>query len=70
MIPGLPETILRFNLSSEETTNVEGQIFGGIKVDYPESLRDYALRIGNDGYAFSREELIVLRDFIAEMLDT
>ena len=70
MIPGLPETILKFNLSSDETPNVQGQVFGGIKVDYPESTRDYVVRIGEDGYAFSREELTVLRNFITEMLDT
>jgi hypothetical protein len=70
MIPELPETILKFNLSSDEAPNVQGQIFGGIKVDYPESTRDYVLRIGEDGYAFSREELTVLRNFITEMLDT
>jgi len=70
MIPELPETILKFNLSSEDAPNVEGQIFGGTKVDYPESSRDYVLRIGEDGYAFSQEELTVLRNFITEMLDT
>jgi len=70
MIPELPETILKFNLSSDAVPNVQEQIFGGFKVDYPESTRDYVLRIGEDGYAFSQEELTALRNFITKMLMT
>lgn len=70
MIPDLPETIFKFFVASNATENVEGQIFGGLQIDNEESSRDFVLRIANDGYAFSREELTVLRDFITEMLNT
>lgn len=70
IIPDLPETIFRFNLTSDDVSNVEGEIFGGTQVLNEGSTRDIVLRIANDGYAFSRRELIVLRDFINEMLDT
>jgi hypothetical protein len=37
---------------------------------FPESSTDYTLRIGNWGYALSREQIEILRDVIITGLNT
>jgi len=69
-MPVLPESVQRFQISSGDLPNVEGDLFGLTHTTFPESDTDYTLRIGKWGFALSRQQVEILRDTIVEGLNT
>lgn len=69
-MPTLPESIQRFQISSGDLPNVEGELFALTHTTWPESDTDYTLRIGQWGYALSRQQIEILRDTLIMGLNT
>jgi hypothetical protein len=69
-MPVLPESVQRFQISSGDLPNVDGDLFSLTHTTFPESSTDYTLRIGNWGYALSRQQIEILRDVIITGLNT
>ena len=69
-MPVLPESVQRFQISSGDLPNVEGDLFGLMHTTEPASDSDYTLKIGQWGYAFSRQQIEILRDTIIAGLNT
>ena len=66
----LPESIHRFQITSDDLDHVQGDLFGLTHTTWPESDTDYTLRIGQWGYALSRQQVEILRDTILLCLST
>lgn len=66
----LPESIQRFHIVSDDLSHVNGDLFALTHTTFPESDTDYTIRIGQWGYALSREQVEALRDTIIEGLNT
>jgi hypothetical protein len=66
----LPESIQRFSITSDDLDHVQGDLFGLTHTTWPESDTDYTLRIGQWGYALSRQQIEILRDTILLGLST
>jgi len=66
----LPESIQRFSITSDDLDHVQGDLFSLTHTTWPESDTDYTLRIGQWGYALSRQQIEILRDTILLGLST